>query len=65
MIFSTSDAGGINESELLNKVENKYDSDISFYVNKQLFDYNKCEGSLLFTPLKYFNMHIPYMEMPK
>lgn len=53
--FLTSDAGGINESELLNKVENKYDSDISFYVNKQLFDYNKCEGSLLFTPLKYFN----------
>ncbi|CRF31670.1 hypothetical protein BRSU_0295 [Brachyspira suanatina] len=53
--FLNSDAGSINDVELLNKVENKYDSDISFYINKQLFDYNKCEGSLLFTPLQYFN----------
>ncbi|MEI0698246.1 hypothetical protein R4K92_04855 [Brachyspira intermedia] len=53
--FLNSDAGDISEVKLLNNVENKYESDISFYVNKQLFDYNKCEGSLLFTPLQYFN----------
>ncbi|MDA0081286.1 hypothetical protein [Brachyspira hyodysenteriae] len=53
--FLNSDASGIDEVELLNNVENKYESDISFYINKQLFDYNKCEGSLLFTPLQYFN----------
>ncbi|ASJ21030.1 hypothetical protein BHAMNSH16_04960 [Brachyspira hampsonii] len=53
--FLNSDAESINEIRLLNNVENKYESDISFYVNKQLFDYNNCEGSLLFTPLKYFN----------
>ncbi len=53
--FLHSNAGGINEVILLKNVENKYDSDISFYINKQLFDYNKCEGSLLFTPLQYFN----------
>ena len=53
--FLNSDAGSINEVKLLNNVENKYESDISFYINKQLFDYNKCEGSLLFTPLKFFN----------
>lgn len=53
--FLNSDANGIDEVELLNNVENKYESDISFYINKQLFDYNKCEGSLLFTPLQYFN----------
>ena len=53
--FLNSDAGSINEVKLLNNVENKYESDISFYINKQLFDYNKCEGSLLFTPLEFFN----------
>ncbi|OEJ14364.1 hypothetical protein BFL38_05930 [Brachyspira hampsonii] len=53
--FLNSDAESINEIRLLNNVENKYESDISFYVNKQLFDYNNCEGSLLFTPLRYFN----------
>ena len=53
--FLNSDAGDISEVKLLNNVENKYESDISFYINKQLFDYNKCEGSLLFTPLQYFN----------
>ena len=53
--FLHSNAGGINEVILLKNVENKYYSDISFYINKQLFDYNKCEGSLLFTPLQYFN----------
>ena len=53
--FLNSNAESINEVRLLKNVENKYESDISFYVNKQLFDYNKCEGSLLFTPLQYFN----------
>ena len=53
--FLNSDTDGISEVKLLNNVENKYESDISFYVNKQLFDYNKCEGSLLFTPLQFFD----------
>uniref|UniRef100_UPI003F4C20F9 hypothetical protein n=1 Tax=Brachyspira catarrhinii TaxID=2528966 RepID=UPI003F4C20F9 len=53
--FLNSDTDGISEIKLLNNVENKYESDISFYVNKQLFDYNKCEGSLLFTPLQFFD----------
>ncbi|MEI0701385.1 hypothetical protein [Brachyspira intermedia] len=53
--FLNSDTDSIIEVKLLNNVENKYESDISFYVNKQLFDYNKCEGSLLFTPLQFFN----------
>ncbi|MEI0558156.1 hypothetical protein [Brachyspira intermedia] len=53
--FLNSDTDSISEVKLLNNVENKYESDISFYVNKQLFDYNKCEGSLLFTPLQFFN----------
>ena len=53
--FLNSDTDGISEIKLLNNVENKYESDIFFYVNKQLFDYNKCEGSLLFTPLQFFD----------
>lgn len=53
--FFNSYSDGINDIELFNNIENKYKSDISFYVNKRLFDYNKCSGSLLFIPLKYFN----------
>ena len=40
---------------LLESVKSDYNADISFYINKNLFDYNKCEGSLLFAPLKYFD----------
>ncbi|WP_300370868.1 hypothetical protein [Brachyspira sp.] len=52
--FLTSNINGLNEIQLLNRVGSQYDSDIAFYINKKLFDYNKCEGSLLFTPLNYF-----------
>ncbi|WP_300716310.1 hypothetical protein [uncultured Brachyspira sp.] len=52
--FFTSNISSIDEIQLLNTVKNQYEPDISFYVNKKLFDYNKCEGSLLFTPLNYF-----------
>ena len=38
----------------MNNAENSYNPDISVYINKKLYDYNKCNGSILFTPLKYF-----------
>ena len=53
--FLDSNPSKLNDIKLLNTVKSEYNPDISVYVNKQLFDYNKCEGSLLFTPLKYFN----------
>ena len=53
--FFNSKPDNLEDIALLNNVKNSYDSDVSFYINKQLYDYNNCEGSLLFTPLKYFN----------
>lgn len=52
--FFSSNINNLDDIKLLNNVENQYESDIAFYINKKLFDYNKCEGSLLFTPIKYF-----------
>lgn len=53
--FLYSKSNSINEIELLKNIKKEYESDISFYVNKKIFDYNKCDGSLLFEPLKYFD----------
>ncbi|WP_157153656.1 hypothetical protein [Brachyspira murdochii] len=53
--FFKSKPSDLNDIDLLDKVKIEYNADISFYVNKNLFDYNKCEGSLLFAPLKYFD----------
>ena len=52
--FLQSKPSNFNEIEILNNAENSYNPDISIYVNKSLYDYNKCEGSILFTPLQYF-----------
>ncbi|MDO6993489.1 hypothetical protein Q5M87_05640 [Brachyspira innocens] len=52
--FLNSKPSDLGEIALLNRVKSDYNADISFYINKNLFDYNKCEGSLLFAPLKYF-----------
>ena len=52
--FFDSKPSNFNEIEILNDVENSYQPDVSFYINKSLYDYNKCEGSILFAPLKYF-----------
>lgn len=53
--FLNSKPSDLGEIALLNRVKSDYNADISFYINKNLFDYNKCEGSLLFAPLKYFD----------
>ncbi|WP_300756303.1 hypothetical protein [uncultured Brachyspira sp.] len=52
--FLNSKPSDLEDIALLNRVKSDYNADISFYINKNLFDYNKCEGSLLFAPLKYF-----------
>ena len=53
--FLNSKPSDLGEIALLNRVKSDYNADISFYINKNLFDYNKFEGSLLFAPLKYFD----------
>ena len=52
--FFQSKPSNFNEIGILNNAENSYNTDISVYINKKLYDYNKCNGSILFTPLKYF-----------
>ena len=53
--FLNSKPSNLEDIALLESVKSDYNADISFYINKNLFDYNKCEGSLLFAPLKYFD----------
>lgn len=52
--FFDARAGSFENISILQNSSLNYNPDISFYINKKLFDDNKCEGSMLFNPIKYF-----------